>query len=87
VWRRWRRYVANLPKRAKVPWATLFPEAEPLALAVLERMLCFDPAKRITAVEALAHPYFRDYHFPADEPVALEPFRFEVEFDAVPLDE
>lgn len=81
------RYVANLPKRPKVPWTKLFPEAEPLALDVLERMLCFDPDKRITAVEALAHPYFRDYHFPADEPVALEPFSFEVEFDAVPLEE
>lgn len=30
------------------------------SLELLERMLTFDPSRRITAAEALQHPYFRD---------------------------
>lgn len=33
-------------------------------------MLVLDTEKRITAAEALAHPYFTQYHDPEDEPVA-----------------
>ncbi len=35
-------------------------------------MLVFDPRKRITAAEALAHEYVAPYHDPTDEPVASE---------------
>jgi len=35
---------------------------------LLSKMLEVDPKKRITAKEALAHPYLRDLHDPADEP-------------------
>ncbi|KAJ3210351.1 MAPK protein hog1 [Dinochytrium kinnereticum] len=37
-------------------------------------MLVFDPRKRITASQALAHPYLACYHEPTDEPVAEAPF-------------
>uniref|UniRef100_A0A665U0I1 mitogen-activated protein kinase n=1 Tax=Echeneis naucrates TaxID=173247 RepID=A0A665U0I1_ECHNA len=40
---------------------------------LLERMLVLDTDKRITAAEALAHPYFAQYHDPDDEPEA-EPY-------------
>uniref|UniRef100_A0A8C1AWX5 mitogen-activated protein kinase n=2 Tax=Cyprinus carpio TaxID=7962 RepID=A0A8C1AWX5_CYPCA len=40
---------------------------------LLEKMLVLDTDKRITAAEALAHPYFAQYHDPDDEPEA-EPF-------------
>lgn len=33
-------------------------------------MLVLDTDKRITAAQALAHPYFAVYHDPDDEPVA-----------------
>lgn len=36
-------------------------------------MLILDSDKRITATEALAHPYFEQYHDPEDEPEA-EPY-------------
>uniref|UniRef100_A0A8C1JZD2 mitogen-activated protein kinase n=2 Tax=Cyprinus carpio TaxID=7962 RepID=A0A8C1JZD2_CYPCA len=45
----------------------------PLTVDLLEKMLVLDTDKRITAAEALAHPYFAQYHDPDDEPEA-EPF-------------
>lgn len=44
----------------------MFPAADPLALDLLTKLLRFDPMQRISAVEALSHPYFdvlktRDY--------------------------
>lgn len=37
-------------------------------------MLVFDPQKRITATEALEHPYLGPYHDPDDEPMAESVF-------------
>uniref|UniRef100_A0A672JBQ7 mitogen-activated protein kinase n=1 Tax=Salarias fasciatus TaxID=181472 RepID=A0A672JBQ7_SALFA len=44
-----------------------------LPVDLLEKMLVLDTDKRITAAEALAHPYFSQYHDPDDEPEA-EPY-------------
>lgn len=38
------------------------------AVDLLEKMLEMDPDNRITAAEALGHPYFNQYHDPTDEP-------------------
>jgi mitogen-activated protein kinase 1/3 len=35
----------------------MFPHANPLALDMLEKLLAFNPTKRITVEEALKHPY------------------------------
>ena len=43
------------------------------AIDLLERMLDLDPDTRITAEQALAHPYFRQYADPSDEP-GSEPY-------------
>lgn len=40
-----------------VPFSSLYPDADPLALDLLSSLLVFDPSKRITAAVALAHPY------------------------------
>ena len=43
-------------------------KANPQALDLLQKMLVFDPEKRITAEEALAHPFLEDLYSPDDEP-------------------
>lgn len=42
------------------------PFVEP-AVNLLEKMLVLDAEKRITAAEALAHPYFEAIHDPEEE--------------------
>ncbi|KAJ7240831.1 mitogen-activated protein kinase [Mycena haematopus] len=77
--RRSRDYIRALPFRKRRPFAQLFPNANPLALDFLAKTLTFDPKKRITCEDALAHPYLEAYHDPDDEPVAppLDPEFFE----------
>ncbi|CEH11841.1 kinase-like protein [Ceraceosorus bombacis] len=55
-------YVQSLPKMPKVPFSNLFPKATPLALDLLDRMLTWDPDERISADEALRHPWLAAYH-------------------------
>jgi len=74
-----RQYIRGLGFRPKIPYSKLFPKATPVALDLLERMLTFDPAKRITVDEALEHPYLANLHDPAEEPVATTPFNFDFE--------
>ncbi|ETM55345.1 CMGC/MAPK protein kinase [Phytophthora nicotianae] len=54
------RFLKSLGKKSKVPFRTLFPKATDAAVDLLDRMLEFDPTKRISAQEALAHPYMQD---------------------------
>lgn len=58
----------HLPQR--VPFAQKFPEADPLAIDLLERLLQFDPNRRLTVHEALKHPWLAQLHDEAAEPAA-----------------
>ncbi|TFY81157.1 hypothetical protein EWM64_g2851 [Hericium alpestre] len=69
-------YIRSLPIRPRVPFQQLFPNANPLALDLLSKMLNFDPAKRITCEQALDHPYLAVWHDPSDEPVCPTNFDF-----------
>ncbi|GMI37491.1 hypothetical protein TeGR_g5842 [Tetraparma gracilis] len=46
----------------------MFPKATPDAIDLMEKCLQFNPDKRCSAEEALAHPYVSEFHNPADEP-------------------
>merc|ERR1719397_462266 len=45
----------------------IFHNASPEALDLLTKMLKLDPNKRISVVDALAHPYLKELHDPAKE--------------------
>ena len=62
-----RSYLQSLPYKPKVPWTKLYPNADPKALDLLDKMLTFNPHKRIVVEDALAHPYLEQYYDPADE--------------------
>ncbi|KAF7246730.1 Mitogen-activated protein kinase 11 [Varanus komodoensis] len=65
-----RKYIESLPQMPQQDLKAVFRGANPLAVDLLEKMLILDSDKRITASEALAHPYFVQYHDPDDEPEA-----------------
>lgn len=62
-----RNYLQTLPYKPKVPWAKLFPNADPRALDLLDKMLTFNPHNRYSVEEALSHPYLEQYYEPDDE--------------------
>ncbi|PKS05821.1 hypothetical protein jhhlp_007650 [Lomentospora prolificans] len=72
-------YVRNLPYMPKKPFPTLFPNANPDALDLLDKMLAFDPASRISVEQALEHPYLQIWHDASDEPECPTTFNFDFE--------
>ena len=69
-------YVRNLPHMPRVPFQTLFPNANPDALDLLDRMLAFDPSSRVTVEDALEHRYLHIWHDASDEPACPTTFDF-----------
>ncbi len=69
-------YIQSWPKYEKIPFKRLYPHANPLALDLMGKLLEFDPSKRITAAEALKHPYLAHYHHEEDEPCHPKLFDF-----------
>ncbi|XP_025256231.1 mitogen-activated protein kinase 12 isoform X6 [Theropithecus gelada] len=61
-------YMKGLPELEKKDFASILTNASPLAVNLLEKMLVLDAEQRVTAAEALAHPYFESLHDKEDEP-------------------
>ena len=76
-------FINNLPKRKKISFNQMFPNGNPLAIDLLEKMLCFNPKKRITIEQCLAHPYFKEVRDKNLEKTALHSFDWS--FDKMPL--
>ncbi|KAA8524143.1 hypothetical protein F0562_010426 [Nyssa sinensis] len=76
-----RRYLTSMRKKQPVSFSQKFPNADPLALRLLERLLAFDPKDRPTAEEALADPYFKGLarveREPSCQPITKMEFEFE----------
>ena len=76
-------FFLKLVKRTKLTWSSLFPNANPIALDLLEKMLTFNPKKRYTVDQCISHPYFEGLHDPEQEPITTTPFDWS--FDSVEL--
>ncbi|RLV88673.1 hypothetical protein DV515_00015409 [Chloebia gouldiae] len=58
-----------LTSRQRVAFEEIFPSSTPLpALDLLKKLLVFNPDKRLTAEQALQHPYVSRFHCPSREP-------------------
>ncbi|KAF8038087.1 hypothetical protein BT93_B0826 [Corymbia citriodora subsp. variegata] len=76
-----RRYLSSMRKKRPIPLSQKFPNADPLALRLLERMLAFEPKDRPNAEEALADPYFKGLAKVEREPSAQPVTKMEFEFE------
>ncbi|XP_065863449.1 mitogen-activated protein kinase 16 isoform X1 [Euphorbia lathyris] len=76
-----RRYLGSMRKKKPIPFSQKFPNADPLALRLLERMLAFEPKDRPSAEEALADPYFKGLAKVEREPSAQPVTKMEFEFE------
>lgn len=76
-----RRYIKSLPYSPRIPLARLYPGANPLAIDLLQRMLIFDPSKRISVREALQHPYMSALYNPSSNPPAQVPIDLDIDED------
>jgi cyclin-dependent kinase len=54
-------FKSSFPKWVRDPSAPLIPNLDEAGLDLLEMMLVYDPAGRISAKQACNHPYFESY--------------------------
>ncbi|KAF8630196.1 hypothetical protein AX15_003052 [Amanita polypyramis BW_CC] len=68
----------SCPRYPKMSFSQVLPKASPQAIDLLERLLKFDPAERISAADALSHPYFTTAAnpYPAPQPGLMPPPAF-----------
>jgi len=64
------------PTKAVPPLNSLLPNAHPKSLRLLQQMLRWNPAKRISVESALHDLYLNEYHDPSNEPVCTRPLDF-----------
>ncbi|XP_009872026.1 PREDICTED: mitogen-activated protein kinase 15-like, partial [Apaloderma vittatum] len=61
--------INHMSCRQRVTFEEILPSSTPLpAVDLLKKLLVFNPDKRLTAEEALQHPYVKRFHCPAREP-------------------
>eukprot|EP00762_Andalucia_godoyi_P006367 ANDGO_05814.mRNA.1 Extracellular signal-regulated kinase 1 len=53
-------YLSSSGEGASDRWQNLLPDAPPDSLDLISRMLKYDPRQRISAVDAMRHPFFQD---------------------------
>ncbi|BBN01245.1 mitogen-activated protein kinase 15 [Marchantia polymorpha subsp. ruderalis] len=68
----------NMPTLTK-NFAQVFPTASPNAEDLLHRLLHFNPIKRLTAEEALRHPYLAQFHNAAEESICTRIVRIPID--------
>ena len=56
-------YREGFPQFSGKPLASILPDLDPAGIELLGMMLRYNPAERISAKEALRHPWFLDMHY------------------------
>ncbi|KAI8840371.1 kinase-like domain-containing protein [Chytriomyces cf. hyalinus JEL632] len=73
------RHIRSWPHYSKMNGKRLFPNADPQAIDLFDRLLTFSPVERVTAARALMHPYLAAFHVPEEEPDHPKLFDFAFE--------
>jgi len=76
-----RKFIQSLPRTEGRPFEEAFSGMSPEVHDLLRKMMCWDPAARLTVADAIQEPYFEKLHCPEDEPMreALDTADFEFE--------
>ena len=77
------KFITELPKKKKISLKEIYPNGNPLAIDLLEKMLCFNPKIRINTEQCLNHPYFKEIRDKNLEITALHSFDWS--FDKIEL--
>eukprot|EP00271_Cylindrocystis_brebissonii_P002171 TRINITY_DN1253_c0_g1_i3.p1 TRINITY_DN1253_c0_g1~~TRINITY_DN1253_c0_g1_i3.p1 ORF type:complete len:589 (-),score=100.73 TRINITY_DN1253_c0_g1_i3:247-2013(-) len=78
-----RKYLMLQPPMPRRPLTEQCPTISELGADLIEKMLVFDPFKRIKVDEALAHPYLAQYYDPVlqAEATCPAPFEYDLSFE------
>ena len=76
-----KKFLETLPDMHSKPLINCVNYANKDALDLLQNFLEMNPLKRITASQALAHPYLKEFYEPDDEPIFKDEIDFKFEND------
>ncbi|CAD5214961.1 unnamed protein product [Bursaphelenchus xylophilus] len=74
-----RDWIISLGPREPLPWKAILPKASSRAVDLAERLLKMEPWNRLSADDALSHPYLSLYHVPENEPACPEAVQLDVD--------
>ena len=79
-------FLRKLPRQSGKSLNDMFSSRGEDAVDLLAKMLTFDPLKRITVEEALAHPYLSALHYEEDEPTTNVVSAYDFDFELYDLE-